>query len=68
MVIIEDYQEAITDYTKAIEINPEFSDAYFNRGIAKIIIDEKEAGCSDLHKARDLGDEQANDEINEFCK
>ena len=30
-----DYQGAIADYTKAIEINPKFALAYFNRGLAK---------------------------------
>ena len=30
-----DYYGAISDYNKAIEINPRDADAYYNRGIAK---------------------------------
>ena len=29
------YKGAISDYTKAIEINPEYEDAYYDRGFAK---------------------------------
>ena len=32
---LEDYIGAIKDYSKAIEINPNFADAYYNRGRAK---------------------------------
>ena len=31
---LEDYDAAIADYTKAIEINPNYAEAYNNRGIA----------------------------------
>jgi tetratricopeptide (TPR) repeat protein len=30
----KDYDKAIADYTKAIEINPQSAEAYYNRGIA----------------------------------
>ena len=29
---LKDYYGAISDYTKAIELNPNFADAYNNRG------------------------------------
>ena len=32
---LKDYYGAISDYTKAIEINPNFKSAYKNRGISK---------------------------------
>ena len=34
-VSLKDYYGAISDYTKAIEINPNDAKAYYNRGIAK---------------------------------
>ena len=38
----KDYKGAITDYTKAIEINSEKASIYINRGIAKADKDFKE--------------------------
>jgi len=58
--------EAISDYSEAIELYPEFGQAFARRGILKIrkIIDEWEGtyvnvlgkdACSDLQKAKELG-------------
>ena len=33
----KDYNGAISDYTKAIELNPDAAVAYYNRGNSKII-------------------------------
>jgi len=50
-----DYQGAIKDFNKAIEINPKDADAYYNRGLAKIGLGQKYSGCLDLSRARELG-------------
>ncbi len=50
----EDYQGAISDYTKAIEINPGFSDAYCNRGSAKNELKDYSGAISDYTKAIEL--------------
>ena len=63
-----DYQGEIEDYNKAIEINPDYSKAYYNRGITKLQLGQKDIGCLDLYKARDLGDTSANDTIKKYCK
>ena len=42
-----DYYGAISDYTKAIEINPSYKSAYKNRGIAKEQIGDLKGACSD---------------------
>jgi tetratricopeptide (TPR) repeat protein len=31
---MKDYQNAIRSYDRAIEINPNYADAYYNRGLA----------------------------------
>lgn len=57
---------AIDLYSKAIEKDPLYADAYLNRGIAKGSIDpklfgseytDKKSACIDLYKAKDLSKE-----------
>ncbi len=56
---LENYNEAILDYTKAIQINDKMTDAYYNR--AKILLSRKDIenpdikrAISDLEKALEL--------------
>jgi tetratricopeptide (TPR) repeat protein len=51
----DQYQAAIADYTKAIEINPSFAAAYHNRGDAYFMIKEYDKAWADVHKAEGLG-------------
>ena len=39
------YQEAILDLEKAIELKPDYADAYFNIGRAYFILNEEEKAC-----------------------
>ncbi|BAZ10518.1 TPR repeat-containing protein [Calothrix sp. NIES-4071] len=45
------YKSAIDNYTLAIQCNPQDGIAYFNRGIAKVMIDEYEAAIEDFNQA-----------------
>jgi tetratricopeptide (TPR) repeat protein len=49
------YKQAIKDYDRAIELNPEDAKAYNNRGIAYWMLNMIHAGCSDLKTACKLG-------------
>ena len=53
---IKDFIGAMSDYTKAIEINPNYSNAYHNRAVtaARGLGDEISA-CEDFKKAISLG-------------
>ena len=51
---VGDYYGAISDYSKAIEINPSYAKAYANRGIAKELIGDRKGACSDWRKVRSL--------------
>lgn len=62
------YDKAIAEYTKAIEINNNFSAAYFNRGLVEVVLGQKESGCQDLRKAAELGEIDANKMIQKYCK
>ena len=46
-----DYKGAITDYTKAIELNPKFAEAYNSRAAAKFSAGEKQGSLDDYTKS-----------------
>mgnify|MGYP002640548180 CR=1 FL=1 len=50
-----DYKTAIEYFTKAIDNNPKYADAYFNRGRAWFYLNEIDKSCDDYQKAQDLG-------------
>ena len=62
-----DIQGAIEDYNKAIEINPKYAEAFYNRGIAKFTIGDKEGACSDWRKAGELGVIESYEMIKKHC-
>ncbi len=53
--IEKDFRAAIADYNKAIELQPDFAEAFFNRGISRLSIGETTSGLDDLRKAGELG-------------
>lgn len=53
--IEKDFRAAIADYNKAIELQPDFAEAFFNRGISRLSIGETTPGLDDLRKAGELG-------------
>ena len=47
----EDYKGAISDFSKAIKINPQYADAYNNRGNVKLDLNIYKGAISDFSKA-----------------
>ena len=62
-----DHYRAISDYTKAIELDPKDADAYYNRGISKELIEDMKGACADWRKAYDLGVEDAANLLRDQC-
>lgn len=62
-----DYNTAISFYTKAIESNPKYADAYNNRGQCWFYLNDEERSCADWLKADSLGKPNLSDKI-KFCK
>ena len=58
---------AISDYTKAIEINPQKDEAYNNRAVIKGKIGDLNGACADWSKASSLGNDLANKSLRNQC-
>ena len=61
------YREALANYTKAIEINPQDADAYTNRGSARELVNDLTGACSDWRKAVNLGNERPAEWVKKQC-
>lgn len=62
----QDFKTAISYYTQAIEADSDFAEAYFNRGLTYIYINQIDKGLVDLSKAGELGIYQAYNLISRF--
>jgi hypothetical protein len=63
----KDYYGALDDYSKAIELEPDFAEAYFNRGLTRIYLNDINGGALDLSKAGELGIQEAYSIIKQYC-
>ena len=50
-----DYTSAISSYSTAIQLKPDFAEAYYNRGLLYLRLGNKNLGVADLSKAGELG-------------
>jgi tetratricopeptide (TPR) repeat protein len=62
-----DYHTAIDFYSKAIESNPKYADAFFNRGQCWFYLSDSDKSCADWIKADSLGKPNLMDKI-KYCK
>jgi tetratricopeptide (TPR) repeat protein len=56
---MKNYDDAIVDLSKAIELNPEFSEAFTNRGLAKYNLKNYEEAIKDLDSSIELNPNSA---------
>ena len=56
---LQDFEGALKDYTKAIEINPKYANAFYNSGIAKGALGDKQGALQDFSKAIEIKPEFA---------
>ena len=49
----------IADYNEAIAINPQFAEAFFNRGIAKNLLGDKQGAIADYNQAISINPQYA---------
>lgn len=56
---LQDYRGAVADYTKAIELKPDFAEAYNDRGVAKDDLMDYQGAVADYTTAIKLKPEYA---------
>jgi tetratricopeptide (TPR) repeat protein len=61
------YRYAISDLSMSLDLNADDAEAWMYLGLAKIQSGDKENGCSDLHKAQQLGNTEVLKDIVENC-
>ncbi len=52
---MQDFTSALAAFTKAIELKPDFGEAYYNRGYVYFKLGNRMAGVNDLSKSGELG-------------
>ncbi|HOP43382.1 MAG: tetratricopeptide repeat protein [Flavobacteriales bacterium] len=62
-----DHDGAIMDLTQAIALDPDLDKAYGSRAVELIHQDRTEEACTDLHKARELGDGSVDELLIIYC-
>lgn len=64
LIRTENFKDALTDLDKALELKPDFSKAYYNRGIVKEMLRDEEGACLDWEYAFFLGYQKAEELLN----
>jgi tetratricopeptide (TPR) repeat protein len=69
LIALEKYKEAENNFDACLKINPNFGQAYYNRGYVKQVgYGDKEAACRDWETAASKGYKGANVYLNQYCK
>ena len=63
----KDYKKALEYANAAITNDPNYANAYVNRGMAKEMLRDMEGACKDWHKAKDLGADLGKSYYSENC-
>ena len=56
---MQEFNKAVDDYTKAIQYDPNLAEAYYNRALTLLYLDQKPKAIKDLSKAGELGIQEA---------
>ncbi len=64
---IRDYNGAVRDFTKVLELDAQNAQAFFGRGAAEFAQGNQIDACKDWHKALALGHKEAADMIKDAC-
>ncbi len=65
---IHDLPAAIASFSQALKIDPSNAIAWYDRGVAYLMMNDKNKGCEDLRQANSLGNLDANKLLPSACK
>lgn len=63
-----DFQGAISDFSKCIALNSQFSDAYAFRALSKFKSGDKTGACADWKTASQMGQSGASQMMQKYCQ
>lgn len=67
-IYMGDIKKGINDFNFVIRLNPNIALPYYQRADAYIRLDDKNNACNDYNKALKLGMQQAQTQIERYCK
>lgn len=68
LTLQEKYEESILQFDNALELDPDYFQALFNKGISYHHLGNREEACKYVGQARELGLLFADEYLNQFCK
>jgi protein O-mannosyl-transferase len=69
LIALNQYKEAVKNFDICIKLNPDFGQAYFNRGYAKLMgLNDTPGACNDWKIAVAKGYRSANSYLSQYCK
>jgi len=66
--MLQQYEDAIKDYSKAIQLNPNSNSAYYNRGHLYLQLNNIKQACSDWEMALKLDNAEAKTMLEQYCQ
>ena len=66
-LLFGEYLEAIEHYSRAINLDPNAAEHYYDRGLARMMSHQLIEGCRDLERSQELGLPEATTALEYFC-
>ena len=66
-MLLQEYKEAVSDFSEAIYLDPTDANSYFERGLIRYDFGDKKEACKDWSKAGELGNMKAYEMIKQYC-
>ena len=66
-LLLQEYKEAVSDFSEAIYLDPTDANSYFERGLIRYDFGDKREACKDWSKAGELGNTKAYEMIKQYC-